>query len=116
MKNKMLLDGMDGRKAYSEEYINDMLEIIDQKLDEEIGYKQQTITRQENEISKLRTVIEDKNELLKGMSEKVMECQRTSDGNRQLINKLLSDIDRLKQDIEWYKRTYVKRSVLGTIK
>lgn len=116
MKNKLLLDRLNGEKPYTEEYINDMLEAIDQKLDEEIGFKQQTITRQENEIEKLRTVIEEKNLIIKEMNDKVTECQRTSEGNRQLINKLLTDIDRLNQDIEWYKRTYVKRSVLGTIK
>ncbi|MES1225297.1 MAG: hypothetical protein ABUT20_57990, partial [Bacteroidota bacterium] len=81
-----------------------------------IGCKQQTITRQENEIEKLRTVIEEKNSIIRNMHEKVAECQRTSEGNRQLINKLLTDIDRLQQDIEWYKRTYVKRSFLGTVK
>ncbi|MES1221976.1 MAG: hypothetical protein ABUT20_41145 [Bacteroidota bacterium] len=116
MKNKFLLDRLNGEKPYSDEYINDMLESIDQKLDEEIGFKQQTITRQENEIEKLRTVIEEKNSIIRNMHEKVAECQRTSEGNRQLINKLLTDIDRLQQDIEWYKRTYVKRSLLGTIK
>jgi chromosome segregation ATPase len=116
MKNKFLLDQLNGEKPYSDEYINDMLESIDQKLDEEIGFKQQTITRQENEIEKLRTVIEEKNSLIRNMQDNVAECQRTSEGNRQLINKLLTDIDRLKQDIEWYKRTYEKRSFLGTIK
>ena len=85
-------------------------------MDEEIGYKQQTITRQENEIQKLRTVIEEKNITIKEMGDKVLECKRSSEGNRQLINKLLADIDHLKQDIEWYKRTYVRRSLFGTIK
>lgn len=116
MKNKFITDRLNGEKPYSEEYINDMLESIDQKLDEEIGFKQQTITRQENEIEKLRTVIEEKNALIRNMNDKVAESQRTSEGNRQLINKLLTDIDRLNQDIEWYRRTYVKRSLLGTVK
>jgi predicted RNase H-like nuclease (RuvC/YqgF family) len=116
MKNKFLLDRLNGEKPFSEEYISDLLESIDQKLDEEIGFKQQTITRQENEIEKLRTVIEEKNVIIRNMYEKVAECQRVSEGNRQLVNKLLSDIDRLKQDIEWYRRTYVKRSLLGTVK
>lgn len=116
MKNKVLTGRLNGEKPYTDEYLNEMLESIDQKLDEEIGFKQQTITRQENEIEKLRTVIEEKNLLIKNMNEKVAECQRTSEGNRQLINKLLTDIDRLNQDIEWYRRTYVKRSLLGTVK
>ena len=116
MKSKILLDRLNCEKPYGDEYINDMLESIEQKLDEEIGFKQQTITRQENEIQKLRSVIEEKNSHIKEMTDKVAECRRTSEGNRQLINKLLTDIDRLNQDIEWYKRTYVKRSLFGTIK
>ena len=42
--------------------------------------------------------------------------QRNIDGNRQLINKLLNDLERMKQDIEWYKRTYEKRTLFGVIK
>ncbi|MBS1736084.1 MAG: hypothetical protein JSS98_05690, partial [Bacteroidetes bacterium] len=85
-------------------------------MDEEIGYKQQTITRQENEIQKLRSIIDEKNIVIRDTADKLQDCQRSSEGNRQLINKLLADIDRLKQDIEWYKRTYVYRSFFGTIK
>jgi len=116
MRNKILAETLQDDKPLSLEYINAILEQIDQKMDEEIGYKQQTITRQESEIQKLRTVIEEKNMTIKEMGDKVLECQRSSEGNRQLINKLLADIDHLKQDIEWYKRTYVHRSFLGTIK
>ena len=116
MKNKILIESLNGEREHSLEQMNVMLEQIEQKLDEEIGFKQQTITRQENEIQKLRTVIEAKNVTIKEMGDKVTDCQRSYEGNRQLINKLLTDIDRLKQDIEWYKRTYVKRSLFGTIK
>jgi uncharacterized coiled-coil DUF342 family protein len=116
MRNKFLIEELNGSKTSSVEHMEVMLEQIEQKLDEEIGFKQQTITRQESEIQKLRSIIEDKNNSLRDMGDKVAECRRQSEGNRQLINKLLTDIDRLKQDIEWYKRTYVKRSFLGTIK
>jgi uncharacterized coiled-coil DUF342 family protein len=116
MRNKILHETLNGDRSLSEEHITSMLEQIEQKLDEEIGFKQQTITRQENEIQKLRTVIEEKNSIMKEMSDKATDYLRSSEGNRQLINKLLTDIDRLKQDIEWYKRTYVQRSFLGTIK
>jgi septal ring factor EnvC (AmiA/AmiB activator) len=115
MRNKVLPEIQDD-KALSFEYVSNLLEQIDQKMDEEIGYKQQTITRQENEIQKLRTIIEEKNSTIRDTADKLLECQRSSEGNRQLINKLLADIDHLKQDIEWYKRTYVYRSFLGTIK
>ena len=116
MRSKSLPEIIQDDKALSLEYINTVLEQIEQKLDEEIGFKQHTITRQENEIQKLRSDIEEKNTVLKEMTDKVIDFQRSSEGNRQLINKLLADIDHLKQDIEWYKRTYVHRSFLGTIK
>ncbi|MBS1607962.1 MAG: hypothetical protein JSS70_04135 [Bacteroidetes bacterium] len=115
MRNKILPEIQEDR-VLSVEYVSNLLEQIDQKMDEEIGYKQQTITRQENEIQKLRSIIDEKNTVIRDTADKLQECQRSSEGNRQLINKLLADIDRLKQDIEWYKRTYVYRSFLGTIK
>ena len=116
MRNKILHDTLNGNSSLPAEYIGNMLEQIEQKLDEEIGFKQQTITRQENEIQKLRSIIEEKNFTIKEMGDKATDYLRSSEGNRQLINKLLTDIDRLKQDIEWYKRTYVQRSFLGTVK
>lgn len=115
MRNKILPEIQEDR-VLSVEYVSNLLEQIDQKMDEEIGYKQQTITRQENEIQKLRSIIDEKNIVIRDTADKLQECQRSSEGNRQLINKLLADIDRLKQDIEWYKRTYVYRSFFGTIK
>ena len=99
------------------------LEIIDQKIDLEIHSKQNTIERQENtiegqqqEIQRLHDLIEQKNETLAEHQLKLSECQRNNEGSRQLINKLLGDLDRLAQDIEWYKRTYEKRSLIGTIR
>ncbi len=41
---------------------------------------------------------------------------RKQEGTKQLINKLLEDIRRYQNDIEWYKRTYETRSFFGTIK
>ncbi|RXK60023.1 hypothetical protein ESA94_13325 [Lacibacter luteus] len=41
---------------------------------------------------------------------------RRQEGSKQLINKLLEDIRRYQNDIEWYKRTYEKRSLLGTLR
>ncbi len=115
MANKVI-PILNGDKHHSIDHINNLLEQIELKLDDEIGFKQQTINRQENEIEKLRAVIAEKNINIKEVNDKVIECQRSSEGSRQLINKLLADIDHLKRDIEWYKRTYVYRSFLGTIK
>jgi predicted RNase H-like nuclease (RuvC/YqgF family) len=102
-----------------EDKIDDLqqsLEIIEQKLDAEILAKQKTIERQEQEIQQLHELVEGKNKIIIEINDKLVECIRNSEGNRQLINKLLNDISRLQQDVEWYKRTYVKRSLLGTIK
>jgi predicted RNase H-like nuclease (RuvC/YqgF family) len=92
------------------------LEVIDQKLDKEIIAKQKTIERQEQEIQRLHGLVEEKNKIILEANEKLIDCMRNSEGSRQLINKLLNDSARLQQDVEWYKRTYVKRSFLGTIK
>jgi hypothetical protein len=89
---------------------------IERKLDIEITAKQRTIERQEQEMQRLNGLTEEKNTLILQLNNKLTECTRNSEGNRQLINKLLNDIDRLQQDIDWYKRTYETRSFLGTIK
>jgi regulator of replication initiation timing len=44
------------------------------------------------------------------------KTKETMDGNSQLINKLLGDLSKLQNDIDWYKRTYERRSFLGTIR
>jgi chromosome segregation ATPase len=116
MRNKLLLDGIDQANNHTDQQIYHSIASIQQKLDEEIQSKQQTIERQEEEIRKLFQVIEDKNTQLASLSARLHECQQNSEGSKQLINKLLQEIDHLKQDIEWYKRTYEKRSLLGTIK
>ena len=96
--------------------IQQSLNMIEDKLDAEITARQKTIDLQEKEIHRLHKVAEEKNNLILELNEKLVDCMHNSEGSRQLINKLLNDIDRLHQDIEWYKRTYAKRSLVGTIK
>jgi hypothetical protein len=60
--------------------------------------------------------VEEKNRIILDINDKLVECMRKSEGSRQLINKLLNDIDRLNRDTEWYKMTYEKRSLAGLIK
>lgn len=95
--------------------IRHTLDVIELKLDLEIAAKQKTIEWQEVEIQRLHTLTEEKNTVILQLNDKLADCNRSNEGNRQLINKLLNDIDRLQQDIEWYKRTYQTRSFLGTI-
>ncbi len=107
------LQPVNGRKL--EDELMRSLEAIRQKLDDEISAKQITIERQQKEIENLWIVIEEKNKTIVEKSEKLSECMRNSEGNRQLINKLISDINRLNQDIEWYKKTYENRSLAGVL-
>jgi hypothetical protein len=92
------------------------LEMIEHKLDDEVQAKQLTIERLELEIQRLHLLIEGKDKIILDTSEKYNECLRNSEGNRQLINKLINDIERLNQDINWYKKTYENRSLLGILK
>lgn len=96
--------------------IRQVLEGIEEKMEAEIGAKQRTIERQEEELRRLQALLEEKTRVIADVEEKLLESMRKSEGNRQLINKLLGDIDRLNQDVEWYRRTYEKRSLIGTIK
>lgn len=96
--------------------IRQVLEGIEEKMEAEISAKQRTIDRQEEELRRLQALLEEKTRVIADMEEKLLESMRKSEGNRQLINKLLGDIDRLNQDVEWYRRTYEKRSLIGTIK
>ncbi|MFT3677938.1 MAG: hypothetical protein QM781_18745 [Chitinophagaceae bacterium] len=96
--------------------IRQALESIEEKMESEISAKQRTIDRQEEELRRLQALLGEKNQIIADMEEKMLESMRKGEGNRQLINKLLGDIDKLNLDMEWYKRTYEKRSLLGTIR
>ena len=98
------------------EDIQQTLDMIEHKLDSEIAAKQKSIDLQEREIQRLHALAEEKNKMLLELKEKLAESLQTVEGNRQLINKLLNDIDRLNHDIDWYKKTYETRSLIGTIK
>jgi hypothetical protein len=50
------------------------------------------------------------------LKEELQRARQHSEGNSQLINKLLGELSKLHNDIDWYKRTYEKRSLLGTIR
>lgn len=92
------------------------LELIEHKLDSEVHAKQNTIERLEREIQRLHLVIDEKNRKAEEISQKLNESLRSNEGNRQLINKLINDIERMNQDINWYKKTYENRSLLGVLK
>ena len=95
--------------------IHERLEEIKLYLDKEIGFKQTIIEEQGSQISQLKALSEEKNAAVSRLEDQLQECRQTNEGTRQLINKLLNDISNYQKDIEWYKRTYEKRSLAGTI-
>lgn len=116
MLRKVLTQNYEADQAQLMLNIYRSLEEIQQKLEDEIVNKQAIINSYNNEITTLRTQLFQKEETIQKLKALISENQRHIEGNRQLINKLLNDLDRRQQDIEWYKRTYENRSLLGVIK
>ena len=98
------------------DHIYRSLEAIQQKLEEEIVNKQTIVNSYIKELNALRSKVAEKDETIQQLENRILENQRNIEGNRQLVNKLLNDLNRMQQDIEWYKRTYETRSLLGVIK
>jgi predicted nucleic acid-binding Zn-ribbon protein len=114
MKNDILFEKING--ADQDGIVLKTLKIIEQKLEEEITAKQRIIEWQQGELKKLQIEGVEKNSTITELNIKLAECRSHVEGNRQLINKLITDIDRLQQNLDWYKRTYESRSLLGVIK
>jgi hypothetical protein len=124
MENNILLNGFGKTDAAldlqtdTENFgeITEKLDDILRFLRKEVQSKQQIIDAQASELLRMRGVIEDKQELISSMQQKMTEIEQKAESNRQLINKLLGDISHYQNDIEWYKRTYEKRSLWGVMK
>jgi len=71
-------------------------------IDHEMASRNEQMQNKEDEIVQLR--------------EKLAECRQSTEGLHQLMNKLLNDIEKYQKDIDWYKRTYESRSLLGVLK
>ncbi|MBT1703590.1 hypothetical protein [Chryseosolibacter indicus] len=82
----------------------------------ELAQKQQNIQQLQNEIELLKKTLAERDETILELENKLNQCSSEEEGNRQLINKLLADISKYENDIEWFKRTYEHRSVLGLFK
>lgn len=116
MLRKLLPDTYNPTQTDLESEIFQSLKSIELQLQKELAAKQKALESSWEEIRHLRTQLQGKDQALDALQAKIADNQRHIDGNRQLINKLLSDLDRMRQDIEWYKRTYESRSLMGTIK
>ena len=98
------------------ENIYKSLQSILAHLEKEVAIKQQVIEDSQEEILCLRNTLREKDNTITSLQNKILDSQRNVDGNRQLTNKLLNDIERMQQDIDWYKRTFETRSLLGILK
>jgi uncharacterized coiled-coil DUF342 family protein len=67
-------------------------------------------------VRDLSATIVSKEEQMDDLREKLGQLVQNAEGMRQLINKLLNDIENYQKDIEWYRRTYEQRSLLGILK
>jgi len=114
MKNDILYDKINGTDQ--ENIVLKTLKAIDQKLEKEITISQNTIVWQQEELRRLQTQGDEQNNTIAELNSRLAECRSHVEGNRQLINKLINDIDRLQQNVDWYKNTYESRSLFGVIK
>jgi peptidoglycan hydrolase CwlO-like protein len=85
-------------------------------IEDQLKEKQDMLKQKDRFIHELENKLLSKDISLSVLEEKLDHQQHETDGNRQLINKLLGDISKLQNDIEWYKRTYEKRSFFGIVK
>lgn len=116
MLRKLLPDTYNLTQTDLESEIFQSLKSIELQLQKELAAKQKALESSWEEIGRLRNQLGQKDQAIDSLQAKIADSQRSIEGNRQLINKLLSDLDRMRQDIAWYKRTYETRSLLGTIK
>jgi len=110
-------NGMNGHGSdWQYKHISERLEQIRQYLESEIESKQRTIEQQQQEMALLKKEIQSKTNSLTHLQQQLQQCTQHTEGHRQLINKLLNDIEHYQNDIDWYKRTYERRSLWGVLK
>lgn len=100
----------------SHDLIRQNLDQIRSFIEIELTEKKETIKEQAAEIEELKKILQQKDSAISMFEANTREFQETAEGNRQLINKLLGDISRMQNDIDWYKRTFEERSLWGTIR
>ncbi len=100
----------------SHDQIKQHLDQIRSFIEIELAEKKAIIKEQAAEVEELKKQLQQKDIAISMFEANTRAFQETAEGNRQLINKLLGDISRLQNDVEWYRRTYEKRSLLGIFK
>ena len=96
--------------------LEDLLRQVYSHLLAENEYKRERIEELILRLKEMETKLSSQEQEKKQLHKTIAEENKKQEGTKQLINKLLEDIRRYQNDIEWYKRTYETRSLLGTIK
>jgi hypothetical protein len=89
---------------------------IRHQIEGDLMEKQKLIERLQGAIESLIAQRTDLQQKMEKQDEDLASARQLAEAKKQLVDKLIGDITSLKQDIDWYKRTYEQRSFLGTIK
>ena len=114
ISNGVELNGTSKQNQLNE--ISEKLEDIVSFMERELKNKQQMIDQQQEDIQRITAEKDSKDIVINSLKEQLENASHQVESNRQLINKLLGDISHYQNDLEWYKRTYEKRSLFGVIK
>lgn len=117
-RNDITKNGANGYASADQTYkqINEQLEHITRYLMQEMAYKQRIIEEQRQEMERLKKDINQRSVVITSLEQQLSQCAQHTEGHRQLINKLLNDIEHFQNDLDWYKRTYERRSIWGVLK
>ena len=96
--------------------LEDLLRQVYSHLLSENEYKRDRIEELIIRLKDLEAKLAEEQHEKKQLHKTLTDENKKQEGTKQLINKLLEDIRRYQNDIEWYKRTYETRSLIGTIK
>jgi DNA repair exonuclease SbcCD ATPase subunit len=100
----------------AENDIQAQLNRIEKFLQGEFTERKIDLQKQNAEIDLLKFSLKEKEIEINAVKERLRQGLELAEGNRQLINKLLGEISKLQNDIDWYKRTYETRSFLGMVR
>lgn len=117
-RSEIIKHGTNGYANTDQSYklINEQLEQITRFLMQEMEYKQGIIEEQRREMEQLKKDIDQRSVVIASLKQQLNHCAQHTEGHRQLINKLLNDIEHFQNDLDWYKRTYERRSIWGVLK
>ncbi len=96
--------------------LEDLLRQVYSHLLAENEYKRERIEELIIQVKNMEARLAEEQSEKKQLHKTLAEENKKQEGTKQLINKLLEDIRRYQNDIEWYRKTYEKRTLLGVLK